>query len=167
MSNATPQPSRHTFAPVWDPFCRVLVLGSHPSVLSKQNGFYYMNVHNRFWQVMSALLGEDLVGATARDKTAILLRHHVALHDVVAGCNIVGSADSSITDVHPADLAPLIEGAPIAHIYLNGQTAYRLFCRHFPQYVHMATCLPSTSPANARQRLDDLVAAWRVLTLQL
>lgn len=112
---------------------------------------------------MGAVLGEDLVSADVGVKSQCLLAHHVALHDVVSSCRIEGSADSSITDVVPADLSPLIEGAPIRRIYLNGQTAYRLFCRYFPQYVDRAVCLPSTSPANARLRVADLVAAWRII----
>ena len=151
------------FAPVWDEACRVLVLGSHPSVLSKQNGFYYMNPHNRFWPMLSALLGADLVSADAEAKRRVLLAHHIALYDVVASCAIVGSQDATIRGVRPADLVPLVEGAPIDAVYLNGKTAYSLFCRHFPQYVDRARCLPSTSPANARMRLPDLIRAWAVL----
>ena len=151
------------FAPVWRADCRVLVLGSHPSVLSKRNGFYYMNPHNRFWAVMSALFEQDFVGADSAEKTRLLLSHGVALYDVVEACDIVGSADATIGDVRPADLAPLVEGAPIARIFLNGKTAYNLFCRYFPQYAERAVCLPSTSPANARCRLGDLVAAWQIL----
>lgn len=164
---AAPTRSLHPFAPVWDEACRVLVLGSHPSVLSKQNGFYYMNPHNRFWPMLSALLGEDLVAADAESKTRLLLAHHVALHDVVSGCDIVGSQDATIRDVAPADLAPLVEGAPIDVILLNGKTAYTLFCRHFPQYAARAVCMPSTSPANAKLRLADLVEAWRPYMEQL
>ena len=151
------------FAPVWRADCRVLVLGSHPSVLSKRNGFYYMNPHNRFWSVMSALFDADFVGADSAEKARLLLAHGVALYDVVEACDIEGSADATIRDVCPADLAPLVEGAPITRIFLNGKAAYNLFCRHFPQYVDRAVCLPSTSPANARCRLADLVAAWRIV----
>lgn len=151
------------FAPVWRADCRVLVLGSHPSVLSKRNGFYYMNPHNRFWSVMSALFDADFVGADSAEKARLLLSHGVALYDVVEACDIEGSADATIRDVRPADLAPLVEGAPITRIFLNGKAAYNLFCRHFPQYVDRAVCLPSTSPANAKCRLEDLIAAWHIV----
>ena len=150
------------FAPVWREDSRVLILGSHPSVLSKRNGFYYMNPHNRFWAVMSALFDADFVGADREEKARLLLSHGVALYDVVEACDIAGSADATIRDVRPADLAPLVEGASITRIFLNGKAAYRLFCRHFPQYVDRAVCLPSTSPANAKCRLTDLVDSWRV-----
>jgi len=155
------------FAPVWREDSRVLILGSHPSVLSKRNGFYYMNPHNRFWAVMSALFEEDFVGADSTAKTRLLLSHGVALYDVVEACDIVGSADATIRDVRPTDLAPLVEGAPIAHIFLNGKAAYDLFCRFFPKYQSMAVCLPSTSPANAKCRLADLVAKWQIVKERL
>jgi len=156
----------HTpFAPVWAPHCRVLVLGSHPSVLSKQNGFFYMNPHNRFWAVMSALYGQDFAAMSADGKSKALLSQGVALYDVVQACTIVGSEDATITEVQPADLAPLVEGAPIKAIFCNGKTAYRLFCKYFPQYAPICRALPSTSPANAKWRLADLVEAWQIIRL--
>jgi len=151
------------FAPVWDEHCRVLVLGSHPSVVSKREGFYYMNPNNRFWAVMSALLSADFVSADKETKTRLLLDKRIALYDVVGRCDIVGSADATIANVCPTGLESLVEGAPIRRILLNGKTAYNLFVRHFPQYAGRATCLPSTSSANARMRLDDLIEAWRIL----
>jgi hypoxanthine-DNA glycosylase len=155
--------SQMPFAPVWRADCRVLILGSHPSVLSKQNGFYYMNPHNRFWRVMSALFDADFVGADAFGKRELLLDHGVALYDVVGDCDIVGSQDATIANVTPADIAPLIEGSTIGKVLLNGKAAYHLFCRYFPQYVSMAVCLPSTSPANARCGLDALIDAYRII----
>lgn len=157
------EPSAMPFAPVWDSDCRVLILGSHPSVMSKEAGFYYMNPHNRFWPVMGALLEAPLSEMAPAEKAACLLAHHVALYDVVQSCSIHGSSDASMRDVVPTPLAPLVEGAPIGRILLNGKTAYGLFCRHYSQYVPLAACMPSTSPANARMRLDDLLAAWRIM----
>lgn len=155
--------SQMPFRPVWDERCTVLILGSHPSVKSKENGFYYMHPQNRFWRVMSALFDADFVGADKDEKARLLLVRHVALYDVVERCAIVGSADATIREVRPTDLEALVEGAPIRRVFLNGRTAYDLFVRHFPQYVDKATLLPSTSPANARWRLDDLVAAWQII----
>lgn len=155
--------SQMPFAPVWREDCRVLILGSHPSVLSKQHGFYYMNPQNRFWPLMSVLLGEDYVQASAATKTEWLLAHRVGLYDVVGSCDIIGSQDASITHAQPTDLVPLVTGAPIAAILLNGQKASREFALYFSQFGHLAHDMPSTSPANARMRLDDLVESWRVL----
>ena len=151
------------FAPIYDARSRVLVLGSHPSVESKRQGFYYMNPHNRFWPVMQALLGEPLVGVPYAERARVLLAHGVALYDVVGQCNIVGSSDATIRQVQPNDLSPILQAASIDHIFLNGRTAYQLFCRHMPQWAALATPLPSTSAANARWRLADLVAAWQVV----
>ena len=154
-------PSQMPFAPVYDADCRVLVLGSHPSVASKRQGFYYMHPQNRFWRVMGALFGEDFVSADAQGKRALLLGHHVALYDVVYACDIAGSSDASIRHVTPCDLRAILATCPIERIYLNGGTAYRLFCRFHPDLADVAQCLPSTSAANARCALGDLVTAWQ------
>ena len=151
---------RNPFPPVCDDTSRILILGSLPSEASREAGFYYMNPRNRFWQMLSNLLGEDLVSQDKEGKRAVLLRRHVALSDVIDSCDIHRSADASIKNATPSDIPYILNSAPIKHIFLNGKTAYALFEKHFPEYLSMATALPSTSPANAKKSLADLIEDW-------
>lgn len=152
----------HGFEPVFDERSRVLVLGSFPSVLSRENRFYYGNPRNRFWCVMAAVLGErepavDDIPA----KRALLLRHGVALWDVVESCDVRGSADASIKNVVPADVARITGAAPISAVLCNGGTAARLYHRWLEPVTGMAAeALPSTSPANAAWSLGRLTERW-------
>ena len=157
----------HGFDPVFDERSRVLVLGSFPSVLSRENSFYYGNPRNRFWQVMAAVLGE---GAPADGdiaaKRALLLRHGVALWDVIESCDVRGSSDASIRNVVPADVARITGAAPIGAVLCNGATAGRLYRRWLEPVTGMpAEVLPSTSPANAAWSLPRLTERWRAVLL--
>ena len=153
----------HGFDPVFDERSRVLVLGSFPSVLSRENRFYYGNPRNRFWRVMASALGErepaiDDIGA----KRALLLRHGVALWDVVESCDVRGSSDASIRNVVPADVARITGVAPIGAVLCNGGTAGRLYARWLEPVTGLpAVTLPSTSPANAAWSAERLEARWR------
>ena len=149
--------------PVYDANSRILILGSYPSVRSRAAGFYYANPHNRFWRVMSTLFDVDMTDVTAERKTEILLSLRIAISDVVYSCNIDASADSTIRDVTASDIPSIIACGKISRIFLNGKTAYNLFCRYFPAFSDMAVCLPSTSPANAAKSFDDLLSEWRVV----
>ena len=160
MTKRVPETVRHPFPPLFDASSRVLILGSLPSVASRQAYFYYMHPRNRFWAVMSALLGTDLVSATIEEKKRILLSHGIALHDVVSSCRIVGSGDASIRDVVYTDVPAILARSEIKAIFLNGTKAYSLFLRGFPQYSDMAFLLPSTSPANAARSLAELTEEW-------
>ena len=151
------------FAPVYNADSRILILGSHPSVESKRQGFYYMNPRNRFWPIMQCILGEKLVDVPCQLRAERLLAHGVALYDVVGQCRIEGSSDASIRGVVPNDIQSIMHAAPIRRIFLNGQTAYRLFCRFMPQWVSISNVLPSTSPANARFGLDALAEQWQAV----
>lgn len=144
------------FDPVWTKESEVLILGSFPSVKSRETGFFYGHPRNRFWKMLAAVYGEP-VPETVAEKKEIVLRHRLALSDVVASCDIVGSGDASIKNVVPMGLSTLWENAPIRLVLCNGATSYRLFGKYFDR---AAIKLPSTSPANALCRLDDLVAAW-------
>lgn len=153
----------HGFEPVFDERSRVLVLGSFPSALSRENRFYYGNPRNRFWRVMAAVLGErepsagDLAG-----KRELLLRHGVALWDVIESCDVRGSSDASIRNVVPADVARITDAAPIHAVLCNGGTAGRLYHRWLEPVAGMAAVvLPSTSPANAAWSLERLTERWR------
>ena len=155
--------SHHPFAPVFDSTSRVLVLGTFPSVQSRANAFYYGHPQNRFWPVLSALFGA-VVPSSVEEKTALLLAHHVALWDVLASCDIAGSADGSIRNPVPNDLSELLGQAPICTVFANGQTAAALYRRWSqPQTGLPMIALPSTSPANARCTLETLIAAWKPL----
>lgn len=151
----------HGFGPCFDRNSRVLILGSFPSVLSREQGFFYGHPRNRFWSVLSAVCGErapdDVPG-----RQAYLHRHGIALYDVIESCSIIGSSDSSISDVVLADLQPILDGSSIGgHIFTNGVKASSLYRKHLEPLLSLpATPLPSTSPANAACSLDALIAAW-------
>ena len=157
----------HGFDPVFDGRSRVLVLGSFPSVLSRENRFYYGNPQNRFWRVMAEVLGESVPAIEdIPGKRALLLRHGVALWDVIESCDVRGSSDASIKNVVPADVARITGVAPIRAVICNGGTAGRLYHRWLEPVTGLAaTVLPSTSPANAAWSLARLTERWREVLL--
>ena len=153
----------HAFGPVFDARSRVLVLGSFPSVISRAHAFYYGNAQNRFWRVLAALTGDAVPPVDdVPGRRALLLRHGVALWDVVASCDIRGSSDASIKNVVPVDVGLILDAAPVEAVLCNGGTAARLYHRWLePQTGRPADAvLPSTSPANASWSLERLVARW-------
>ena len=153
----------HPIKPVYHEDSRILILGSFPSVRSREEGFFYGHPQNRFWRTLSHVF-EDREPHTIEEKREFLLRHHVALWDVIASCEIEGSSDSTIRNVVPNDVHLILQAAPIARIFTNGKTAHRLYQQHLlPQTGREATCLPSTSPANAAWGQDRLDAAWQIL----
>ena len=173
----------HGFEPVFDEHSRILVLGSFPSVLSRENAFYYGNPQNRFWRVMAACLGEPVPqneGGLSDDgrpltleesiaaKKRMLLEHGIALWDVIASCDIKGSSDASIKNVVPAQVERILEEAHIGAVICNGGTAGRLYKRYLQWQVGLAAhVLPSTSPANAAWQLERLTARWQEELLPL
>ena len=151
----------HPIPPVWDADSRILILGSFPSVKSRECGFFYGHPQNRFWKVTAAVFG-CAVPETVEEKHAFLLANRVALWDVIASCEIVGSSDASIRNAVPNDLMPILSGAKIERIFTNGSTADALYTRFLlPKTGIPATRLPSTSPANAAFSLERLTKAWR------
>ena len=151
----------HPIPPTWDGSSELLILGSFPSVKSREMRYFYGHPQNRYWRVLAALFDEPFP-ETVEQRRAFLLRHHIAAWDVIASCTIVGSSDSSIRDVRVNDLRPILEGAPIRKIFTNGQKAGELYRKYsLPQTGRPAIVLPSTSPANAAWSLDRLIAAWR------
>jgi hypoxanthine-DNA glycosylase len=150
----------HPLAPVFDQKSRVLLLGTMPSPRSRQVGFHYGNPHNRFWHVLAALWNEE-TPTTVEACHDLCLRRHVALDDVLASCRISGASDASIKDPVPNDLSRVLNFAPIERIFCTGSTAARLYRRLIEPSCGIAcVALPSTSPANARMNLDDLIAAY-------
>lgn len=161
----------HPIAPTYNENSRVLVLGSFPSVKSREMAYFYGHPQNRFWKVLAALF-EEAVPETVEERKAFLLRNHVAAWDVIASCSIEGSSDSSIKDVVPNDLRPILDNSRITRIFVNGKTAERLYRRYiepvllaagYPESLAHAVCLPSTSPANAAWSLEKLTEAWKVI----
>jgi len=151
----------HPLKPVVDHRSRILILGSFPSVKSREQGFYYMHPRNRFWPVLSGLTSLDF-GGSIDSRIENLLQARIALWDVIGRCTIRGSSDASITDAIPNDIPGLLESAPIGAIFLNGGTAHKLFQQHFSPDIPVYA-LPSTSPANARKSLPDLLHDWAIL----
>ena len=121
---------RHCFEPVYDENSRVLILGSFPSVKSRSQGFYYGHPQNRFWKVLPVIMGYDidyLKNADIRDKISFLIKNNIAVWDVIESCDIIGSSDSSIRNVVPADIPGILKGSSIKSIFANGDKAYRLY----------------------------------------
>lgn len=155
----------HPISPVFDKNSKVLILGSFPSVKSREEGFFYGHPQNRFWKVAAKVFGED-TPATIDEKKAFLLRNHIALWDVIGSCEIDGSSDSSIRNVTVNDISVILKTADIRAIYLNGKKADQYYRKYlFPAVKKEGICLPSTSPANAAWNLDKLTTAWKVINL--
>lgn len=153
----------HTFEPVYDEKSRVLILGSFPSVKSREAGFYYYHPKNRFWHVLSTIT-EEKEPATIEQKRDLLYRHGIAVWDVVYSCDILGSSDASIKNVVPADISMLLSKTKIRKIYANGAKAEELYNRYCQAKTGVEICrLPSTSPANAAWTINRLVESWKVI----
>ena len=153
----------HLIEPIYDKDSKILILGSFPSVKSREANFFYHHPQNRFWRVLAAVY-QDTVPEEIADKKAFLKRHQIALWDVIASCNIKGSSDSSISDVEVNDLNMIIANSSVKHIYTNGKLADKLYHRYFDAIIDLpVTKLPSTSPANAAYSLDKLLIYWRVI----
>lgn len=156
----------HSFEPVYDKASEILILGTLPSVKSRENNFYYGHKQNRFWKVLATLLKEP-VPDTIEEKKAMLLAHRIALWDVIQSCDIKGSSDSSIKNVQPTDIGMILEKTNITRIYANGNKAGQLYKRYqFPVTGIEAMVLPSTSPANTAWSLERLCEAWHVILEQ-
>ena len=157
----------HPISPVYDSESKVLILGSFPSVKSREQQFFYGHKQNRFWRVMAQVL-DCAVPEDITQKRAMLLANHIAVWDVIASCEITGSSDASIRNVVPNDLSPILTAADIRAIYTNGGKAHQLYQKYiFLINGREAQLLPSTSPANAGYSLERLVEAWRVVGEEL
>ena len=153
----------HPLSLVWNENSRILILGSFPSVRSREAGFYYAHPQNRFWPLLARLFDEPLP-QTTEDRRAFALRHGIALWDSIESCTITGSSDASIREAKPNDIAWLIRQTGIQRIYCNGQQSYKLYQKYCADSCGLnAIPLPSTSPANAAWSLDQLADAWKVI----
>lgn len=150
----------HPIKPIFDENSKILILGSFPSVKSREEGFFYGHPQNRFWKVTSAVF-EDDTPHTIEEKKSFLLRNRIAVWDVIGSCDIEGSSDSSIKNVIANDLSVILDKADIRQIYINGQTAYKYYRKYSEKVIgRSAICLPSTSPANAAWSVERLTDAW-------
>ena len=151
----------HEFPPVFDENSEILILGSFPSVKSRQESFFYANPQNRFWKLMAQLINESTPKDT-KDKIVMLKKHKIALWDVIESCDIVGSSDSSISNVVPVDISQILSRANIIKVYANGGKAFELYNKYlYPKTQLDITKLPSTSPANAGYSFDKLLSEWK------
>ena len=151
---------KHPFPPLFDKDSRLLILGSFPSVMSRETMFFYGHPQNRFWKVIASIFDEK-VPSSIDEKRELILKNHLALWDVIAECEIEGSSDASIKNAKANDLSVILKNAPIQKIIVNGKTAEKAYNKYIEPVTGIkAVVLPSTSPANAAWTLDRLVDAW-------
>lgn len=153
----------HPIPPLFDKKSRILILGSFPSVKSREAAFFYGHPQNRYWAVVSRILGFDKP-ETVEEKRKMMLENGIAMWDVIASCEIEGSSDSSIKNVTANDLSVILDNCTIEKIYVNGRTAEKYYNKYtYPKTGIKAICLPSTSPANAAWSIDRLSEAWKII----
>lgn len=153
----------HPIPPLYDENSETLILGSFPSVKSREAAFFYGHPRNRFWAVTAAVLGCKKP-ETIEEKKIMLLSNKIALWDVIASCEIEGSADSTIKNVTANNLSVILNNSKVKRIFVNGKTAEKYYNKYtFPETGIRAVCLPSTSPANAAINFDDLIKAWEII----
>ena len=151
----------HSFEPVYDRNSKILILGTLPSVKSRENNFYYGHKQNRFWKVLAHILNEP-VPELIDEKKQMLLKHNIAIWDVIQSCDIRGSSDSSIKNVEPTDIRRILDNSDVKYIFANGNKAGQLYKKYqLPITGIEATVLPSTSPANAAWTFEKLCEAWK------
>lgn len=156
----------HTFEPVYNEMSKILILGSLPSVKSREMNFYYGHPQNRFWKLIAGLMGERLP-VSIEDKKEMLLRNGIAVWDVIQKCDIIGSSDSSIRNVIPADINMVLERSSIKRLYANGGKAYELYMKYcYQDTKREIRKLPSSSPANAAYSLERLKEEWKRAGIQ-
>ena len=153
----------HPFGPLYDENSRVLILGSFPSVRSREQNFFYGHPQNRFWKGVAAVFGQP-VPQTVEEKKLLILDNRLALWDSIASCEITGSSDASIRNVRANDIGVILNSCSIERIYCNGRKSHEMYQRYIePETGREAVCLPSTSPANAKWTLEKLTGAWSVI----
>ncbi|CDF12298.1 uncharacterized protein BN778_01322 [Mycoplasma sp. CAG:776] len=148
----------HTIKPFYNKDSKILILGSFPSIKSREAGFYYAHPQNRFWKVLSNIFNE-----TIENKQEFLKKNHIALFDVCASCEIKGSSDASIKEVVPNDISEILKSSEIKIIFLNGKTAANLYKKYMQDIKIPSVVLPSTSPANATFNLEKLTKEYQVI----
>lgn len=164
MKKAQPTHIVHPIPAFYDETSEILILGSFPSVKTRESGFFYGHPQNRFWKLMTELFHEGKVPGTKEEKAALLKRNHIALWDSIHECDITGSSDSSIKNAVPNDFSEILSTADIRQIFTNGKKSHEIYMKYcFPQTGRQDICLPSTSPANAAFSMERLREEWRVI----
>lgn len=160
---STPQSIVHPIPPLFDENSRTLILGSFPSVKSREQSFFYGHPQNRFWRLIATLFDEE-IPQSIDEKKQLILKHNLALWDVIHSCTITGSSDSSIKDVVPNNLSIILQKSSVDRIFANGALSHKMYMKYiFPQTGIEAVKLPSTSPANAAFSLDRLAESWKII----
>lgn len=145
--------------PIYDKDSQILILGTMPSVKSREVKFYYGHPQNRFWKIMENLFEEEII-----DKKAFLLKHHIALWDVLESCEIKGSSDSSIQKEKPNPIPDLLPKTQIKAIFTTGKTAHKFYQKYFKTTISIPEInLPSPSPANCAKKLEELVEEYKII----
>lgn len=153
----------HPFGPLYNDGSRILILGSLPSVKSREKQFFYGHPQNRFWPMLAQILGEPRP-ETIEEKRAMALKHHIAMWDTIYSCDIKGSSDSSIKNVVPTDLKQIVEASQIQAVFCNGKTSGKYFGRYQGKELEVSSfIMPSTSPANAAWTMDKLISEWKMI----
>ena len=158
---------KNTFEPIFNKHSKILILGSFPSVISRESNFYYSNSRNRFWQMLARILNTT-VPESIDEKINFLLSHHIAIYDAAVSCEIEGSSDAKMSKIVPANLKPIFKEVNIRQVYANGGKAYEICKKYLESGIIKATKnevikLPSTSPANAKFSLEKLTCEWKVV----
>ena len=150
---------KHPFMPIYDKNSKILILGSFPSVKSRENNFYYLHPQNRFWKILAKIFNEENI-STVEEKTNMLLNNNIALFDVIKECNIQGSLDANIKDVKVNDINVILNNSKVKKIFFNGKKSYELFFKYNKSEINFDV-LPSTSSANASFSFDRLYECWK------
>jgi len=149
----------HEFPPLFDKNSQILILGTIPSIKSREQQFYYMHPQNRFWKILEIIFQE-----TIKDKKTFCLQHKIALWDTISSCEIKSSSDASIKNVIPNDLSIILSNSPIKAIFTTGKKAHEIYQKYLlPKYHFEDIYLPSPSPANAAWSLEALVKEYQII----
>ena len=152
---------KHTINPIYNEKSNILILGTFPSVKSRENKFFYSHPQNRFWKIIAYITNTSPVPSTIDEKKNMLLNNKIALFDVIKSCDITGSSDTSIKNVEPWDLSIILDACNIKKIYANGNKAYELYMKYCYNNLKCSIIkLPSTSPANASFNFERLLSEW-------
>lgn len=152
---------KHTINPIYNEKSNILILGTFPSVKSRENKFFYSHPQNRFWKIIAYITNTSPVPSTIDEKKNMLLNNKIALFDVIKSCDITGSSDTSIKNVEPWDLSIILDACNIKKIYANGNKAYELYMKYcYNNLKRSIIKLPSTSPANASFNFERLLSEW-------
>ncbi|NLL01962.1 MAG: DNA-deoxyinosine glycosylase [Mollicutes bacterium] len=149
----------HPFGPIYDENSQILFVGSIASIKSREYGYPYASPHNRFWKVLEIIFNERMM-----DYKKFLLKHNIALWDAIKSCEIVGSSDASIKNIEVNEIWEITKNSKIKKVFTNGKTAFKIYQKYiYPKTLIPAICLPSTSPANAGKKLEELVEDYRII----